>query len=217
MDSLVEIVEKPEGVYEQHLLPGTHISDAASEACARADATGADVFFCFNGIPLLVRAGALSENVADAWEVERSKREKLFKESPGYAEWKSWRDSDRSVKRRLLTREIVDLVEGRIDMKDRGQVIDFFVRIQDATDTVGVAEDVDVELIVRKLRLAGYDAGACTVDSENGEVFDADDPDLYARWLVGQCLDNLMQMRAVHHVVHKFAKEWHSKFDGAGT
>ena len=67
---------------------------------------------------------------------------------------------------------------------------------------------VDRERIIATFGAHGYVSGV-----NCGDAFDAEDRENVARWLIGQCLANLVSVGAIHGIVHKFADDWIEKFE----
>lgn len=91
---------------------------------------------------------------------------------------------------------------GKIDKQNKLELINWLDEFQPLSDHIGVTYDRC--LLISELQKAGYIAGMnCNTDG-----FTISTTDEYADWLIGQCLDGLEKIGAIHQVVHRFAEEY---------
>ena len=96
----------------------------------------------------------------------------------------------------------------KIDKKNKLELINWLDEFQYLSDHIGVMYDRC--WIVSELHKAGYVAGMnCNTDG-----FVISTTDEYADWLIGQCLEGLEEVGAIHQVVHKFAEEYRGMLQG---
>ena len=90
----------------------------------------------------------------------------------------------------------------KINKQNKLDLINWLDEFQPLSDHIGVMYDRC--WIISELHKAGYVAGMnCNTDN-----FTIQTTDEYADWLIGQCLDGLEKIGAIHQVVHKFAEEY---------
>lgn len=98
-----------------------------------------------------------------------------------------------------LWRKIVRL--RGLDLNDHVALLNWIVDIQPLTDRTGVnAQSAE---IVNILEHAGYKSNVNT-----GKDLDREDPDNFARYIVGRTMLMLTEVGAIHHVIGKFVSEW---------
>lgn len=92
-----------------------------------------------------------------------------------------------------------------LDFTNQVEILDWICSIQDASDHTDV--HTDSTFILMLFNMNGY-----LPDVNTGDEFDGDDPDNFARYIIGQALSGLRTVGVVHHVVTRFAGEWKNKF-----
>lgn len=182
---------------------GSMVADGIKDAVAVAAALRAKVQIECNGILVEVTARDNPVTLYQKWEREMDRRAAEYRRSPegrrAAAEAAARLQSYQQQMDRLME-ELPNL-----DFSDMGALIDWLDRLADPSDHIGVP--TPAEEIVSAFIEHGFVPNANTKGQFNG-----DDPENYARWLIGQALDGLNTMGAIHGVYHKFAKEWKEKF-----
>lgn len=88
----------------------------------------------------------------------------------------------------------------RIDKQNKSDLINWLVEFQPLTDDSRVR--YNKMFVISELHKAGYVA-----NMNCGPEFSTSDK--YADWIIGQCVDGLEQVGAIHPVVSYFAKEYY--------
>ena len=184
---------------------GQNVQQFAQQLIDRAKADGVDVEGDFNGITLHVSSDepVAAENLVNFYSQESDRRAEEYRKSP-----KGIKAAEEAEARKTALQEKADQLLTQLDSLDFSNleaVIDWIVDFQDASDHIGVS--FDREKVVATFRSHGFDIGVNTREAFNGE-----DAENFAKNVVGQALDGIKSVDAIHRVVHKFAGDWKKKF-----
>ncbi len=181
---------------------GCHVDKAAQMLAAAAVEHGAAEGE-FNGVTMLADGRMSAEEIVAKWTRDMDEKAVAYRNSPqGEA---AQAESEARVTSLQEAHDLAMQDLRTLDWSSDVVVLDWICRIQDATDHVGVV--VRARDIVDAFRQHGFEPGA-----NCGEAFKADDRDNVHRYIVGQALDNLMSIGAIHGVIHKFAGNWKTRF-----
>jgi len=178
---------------EIKLQPGEHLTSAAVKLSALAPAK-----CTFNGVTLVARKGTTPEALVAYYNEESERRAERWRESPeGRAYAAERRERQRSLQAKA---DSLMLRLPRLDFADLSAVLDWLSEMEEPRDHVGVT--VDVPRLVAEFTSRGYAPG---VNCDT--AFDADDPDNFARWIIGQAIKE-----PYYPGVRRFTEEWRKKF-----
>jgi hypothetical protein len=187
---------------------GEHIGRAAGRLVAAAKATNAMVEATFNGVRLVATPLSTAGEICRRYDDECHRQAAEWRNSP---EGKAAAERDRAELARLQS--CADRLLGRLpslDFADQAAVLDWVCRFQPASDRVGVR--FPRELILSTFARNGYHP-----NMNVGDAFDPEDRENVARYIVGQALDGLAKVGAIHPMACKFAADWREKFAGKAT
>lgn len=182
---------------------GETIESAAKTAATIAwhRSNGHQVFLKFNDI--VIPADLCSHRIMDAYKAECNRRAEAYRQSD---EGKR-AAREREERKAEAQRKVDDLMRElpHLDFRNLNEVISWVERLQPASDHAGVI--VPVNVVIGAFREHGFEANANT-----GDAFDGNDERNYAGCVVGQALDGLSSMGAIHPMVVDFADRWRTLF-----
>ncbi|HBR80607.1 MAG: hypothetical protein UW63_C0054G0002 [Candidatus Uhrbacteria bacterium GW2011_GWF2_44_350] len=186
-------------------MPGQHVQQFAQQLIDRAKADSVDVEGDFNGITLHVSSeeSVTAEDLVSFYSQESDRRAEEYRKSP-----EGIKAAEEAESRKTALQEKAEQLVTQLDSLDFSNleaVVDWIVDFQDASDHIGVS--FDKQKVVDTFRSHGFDVGVNT-----GKDFNGEDSENFAKWLVGQALDGINSVGAIHQVVHKFAGDWKKKF-----
>ena len=178
---------------------GCHISEAAQmlvDACKVYDAAQA----MFNDISLIADKDSTVEDIIADFNTKMAAVSEAYRNSPEGE--KAARESEQrkvnaQQKHDALMRQLPNLNFG-----DDVAVLDWLCEFQGPSSCIGVVKQQDV--VLATFAAHGYYPNAnCDMD------FHFADRDNFARWIVGQALDELQsKVGAVRGGIHRFTDEW---------
>jgi hypothetical protein len=157
----------------------------------------------FNGVLLTCRAESTVEGLIQEYLASSEAQAEAYRQSPaGRATVRLMEDyrTDLQIQINSAMAELPSL-----NFHDLAVVIEWFKRIQEGSDHIYV--HTPSREIVETFLAQGYEIGV-----NCGEAFDETSADNYGRWLIGQALQNLSTLGAIHQVYHKFSDEWRERF-----
>ncbi len=181
-------------------LAGTHIR-AAAQALVEAAPSSAE----FNSVRIAMSVGMASGDIVAHYDREMTARSEAWRNSPEgkAAEARSLvalEDAQRKVDAGVATL-------GRMAFGDIGHVLAWWEGMVEPLDRVGV--ECDRVAIVATFVRHGYEPGVyCDA------AFVADNREIHARWIIGQCLDGVTRMGAPHCMALTFIAGWRTRFEG---
>lgn len=159
------------------------------------------VFLKFNDI--VIPADLYSHRIVDAYHAECDRRAEEHRQSDeGKRAAREREESKAESQSKVddLMRELPHL-----DFRNLNAVLGWVERLQPASDHVGVV--VPANVVIGAFREHGFEANANT-----GGAFDVNDERNYAGYIVGQALDGLSSVGAIHPMVVGFADQWRTRF-----
>ena len=168
---------------------GQHIDRAAVQLVEAAKAHGS-ASGAFNGVEMTACPTSTAGEIVENWSRDM--------DASAVA-----REAEIARLQEVHNHAMQDLIS--LDWSDDVAVLDWVCRIQDATDHIGVV--VRGAEIVGAFASHGFDVGA-----NCGAEFRPDVRDNVHRYIVGQALDNLAHVGAIHGVIHKFSANWKRRF-----
>lgn len=184
---------------------GSYIPASIAQMVGVAKFTNQEVTGTFNGVTITANPTSSPEILAVQWQEEMDRQAREYRNS---AEYKSYL-LKRALEVQALRVKVRDLMKWleTLDFGNLEAVVNWFDEIQEASNDVDASSELTRNEIVQKFQQHGYQPG---VNTE--EEFKEEDKDNFARWLVGQALDNLITVGAVHPMFKDFAKDWRNKF-----
>jgi len=182
--------------------PGDHI-DFYADRVAQA-ALESDVVMDFSGVEFVVTKGKYnSSDIVEKWEKIRAELFEKYKNSP---EGKA--AAEASARDIAEKQKQIDELTNQLDILDFSnteKVLDWCAAFQSPSDRIDTKRDK--EKILNKFAENGY-----LPNVNLGSEYKPEDKDNSARYLIGQALDGIKQIGAIHQVFHKFYDEWKAKF-----
>jgi hypothetical protein len=184
--------------------PGEHISNSVTRLCLAARIGRKPVIAELNGITVTAQPDSNPVTLYRWWwsEMERGRAE--YEASPEYAASQAHRREEakeRAIRGNALLQSLPSAIEAGYVA-----VMDWIAQLQPITDYIGV--DLDVAPATATLIEAGY---APSVNC--GEDFREDDPENFARYVIGQGLSYMTKGGPIHPIYPSFAEKWHDRFD----
>lgn len=178
--------------------PGENVEHTARRLCAAAKIHGA-ARTKFNDIFLSASPESTAAEIVKEFLAESERRHEAYKASP------EGRAAERAAQER---RQAMQATADRLmqslptlDFTNAGAVLDWLAAMQGPSDLVGVS--VPKAQIVEAFAAHGFYPGVnCGPDFRRG------DRDNELHWLVGQALETLDKMGAIHGIFLRFADDW---------
>jgi hypothetical protein len=189
------------GCYEP--MAGESVAYAAERMFKVVTLTGDQCTAHFNDIGLVVNPGDKPDNIVSFYFKESERRSQEYRESPAGKRAAQEVEDRRKRAQNMADQAVVDMAE--LDYTNRASVINWLERIREPSDHVGV--DINAAGVVEKFEDHGFKLGV-----NCGDDFDGENEENFARWLIGQALDNLNSSGFIHQMFHTFAKDYRKKF-----
>lgn len=187
---------------EIHPQAGIHITTFA-KALVNAAAEHGAAKGTFNGVEIVADRAATCESLCAEWDQKREAAAVAYRNSPEGKAAAAKREAEvqtRQERHDALMRDLATL-----DFANDVAMLDWLCAIQDSTDDVSVL--VNKPVILAEFSRAGFKSGA-----NCGDEFNPDDRENVFRYIVGQALDGLESVGAIHGIIHKFAADWKAMF-----
>jgi hypothetical protein len=159
--------------------------------------------FSFNGIPLTVSKNDAPEVAVDEYLHEMHLLSEAYRASPEGQKAEADRIERVRQAQETMNQAMIDLLF--LDFNDLDAVLTWLCRIQDASDTKGVAKST--ETILYAFQQHGY-----APNETNGSQCDPANCRSMGRHMVGEALAMLRDIGAIHHMLHDFVEAWRAKF-----
>lgn len=182
--------------------PGLHISHAAQQLVAAAQADG-NATGTFNGIELTATADSNPADIVAEFDRESEARAEKWRNSAAgiaYAKAEDERRASLQAKHNVLMKRLSSL-----DWSNDAAVLDWLCQMQKPSDYVGVI--TRCATIISAFEAHGFKAG----ENTGAAYRDGDRKNMF-RYLVGQALDGLDKVGAIHPILLDFSTEWRSRF-----
>lgn len=180
------------------VLPGDHIDRVVEKLVARAPA-----FAVFNGIRVDAWPGETREAVTARWAEGNAARAEAWRKSPEGIAIAEEQERTRAT----LQAQADDLMQAlpSVDLTNVEVALRWLERLAHASDLTGVVFD-------RAAVVATFEAAGHALNAFVGKAFDITDREIFARYIIGQCLDGLACVGAIHPVCLRFVQEWRARF-----
>ena len=183
--------------------PGENINTTAKNMIALAKEKKGDVVAIFNDIHLSATEQSISEDIVKDFESKHKKASELRSKS-----FKGQLAEKEQEKVKQKTQKEIDKLTGQlpgIDFSKQDKVLDWLCEFQPLSDHIDV--ETNTSKILKIFEQHGYRPGINV-----GQNFQIQNPDNHARYIVGQALETLNIVGAIHPAVHKFTKDWKAQF-----
>lgn len=158
----------------------------------------------FNDIELTANQDSNAESIVAYYGKEMARRAEVYRNSPDGK--KAARE--REERKAAAQQKHDDLMRSlpNPNFADDVAVLDWLCEFQDSSDDIGVVKQQDVVLAI-------FAANGYYPSVNTGKDFNKDNRDNFARYIIGQALDNLQcEVGAIHPIIHKFTDDWKKKF-----
>lgn len=156
----------------------------------------------FNGIKVITSKHSTVDSIIADYHIRMDISVYEYKQTDEYKKKQSEREKELkelNTKAKYMMKKFE-----KIDKQNKLELINWLDEFQPLSDHIGVK--FDRNHLIKELNKAGYVAGM-NCNSENFVIATTDE---FADWLIGQCLEGLEKVGAIHQVVNKFAKEYRS-------
>lgn len=182
---------------------GDHIEEVISDMINESKAKNTVVYCFFNGVRTEVFCNSDKSLVLKEYHDELNRRHEEYRKTPEYAA-QVQKDKEKVSSLEDIRDELMIKLQS-LDMTNLSDVLDWFCAMQDPSDHINVS--IDKELIISTFENAGFKRNENT-----GKEFKEDDNENYARYIIGQCLDGLYSVGAIHYMAVVFTGKWKAKF-----
>ena len=157
----------------------------------------------FNGAIMKCGKKSTLKSIIKNWRRELDVQAKAYRNSPeGKA---SAKENAAEVAYLKAKRKRLMLEFKTLNFVDYTQVLNWLCKIQDISDDIRVG--VPAARILSVLKKHRYQPNVnCEAD------FNEEDKENFVRYIIGQAMDGLQKIGAIHGLVHSFTKEWVDKF-----
>lgn len=177
---------------------GMHVSHAAA-LLAAAVTQGDQAEMTFNGIRIVAHAGDNAEKILRDYDAEIARRRAAYLASPEYATYAAERAA--TVARLAAQRDALMSALDSLDFTNDVAVLEWLRALQEPSDHVCVVID-------RKRILTAFAAHGHQPNAHCGPDYREGDRNSEYRYLVGQALDGIREIGAIHGVYHHFHRKW---------
>ena len=184
-------------------MPGDHIKTAIAEMVTLATAHNETVTATFNGVSLVVTPTTTADDAMAAFVTQRAQSKRDYAASPEGIEMARWQEAYRTRLQGEMDAAMARL--DTLDWHDIGAVLGWVEQVQNATNHMGVTT-------LRDEIVGAFLAHDYFPNVNLGDQCRPDDADNFGRWIIGQALDGLIKVGAVHQVTHKFIGDWRRRF-----
>jgi len=191
-------------------LAGSHLSVCLEEMARLAKDFKRTFTATFNGLPITAAPGVDAATLAKEWERESENRSKAWRESKEGKKYAALQDSIKQAAVATVARCVSRL--DSLDFSDIAAVLGWVEEIQEASDHIGswAGAGVSPRDVASVFVAHGYLQNAnCDAD------FNGEDRENFGRYILGQAIDGLSSIGAIHPICHKFIAEWRAKFQEA--
>lgn len=164
---------------------------------------GEPVMAVFNGIEVTASFGDSADKIVQDFWTKSERRHEEYINSPEYKEQQQ-QDEERKVALQLKLDALLQKLPS-LNFADVTSVLDWLCELQEPTDHIGTVAPVNA--ILARFALKGYYPNVNT-----GANFKKDDGDNYARYIIGQALENLTRVGSIHGFIHHFTAGWKLQF-----
>lgn len=157
----------------------------------------------FNGVKFYVTKDATQASLLQYFDETMDSQREAYKNSDEYK--KKQKEEEKELL--YLNRQANTLVSElqTLDFSDYQKVLFWVNQFQPYSNRTGVNSFSDT--VLKTFAAHGYEINAYT-----GEAFDENNPEKYARYIIGQALDGISLIGAMHPLVESFTTKWKEKF-----
>lgn len=196
------VVSEQDSHMQIDVYAGANLYGVIDEAINLAKLHEKDVRFNFNGINVNVTPSSTSSSVVSSFERASEERATAYKNSP---EGKQ-AVIDAANRQKSAQTAVDDMLENfEIAAAHPDTLIEWLGAFSEVNDHIGLTWDR--KGLISRLNDLGYKSNDCV-----GNPLVATDKVVFAKWLVGQCIETLNSMGSIHPIAHKFANDYKEKF-----
>lgn len=200
MHNIHKTFRKAVVLIEVDIMPGDTITESCDAAIELATEHQLPVRFTFNGVEITATASDSTDDLIRKFRSDMEANRLAYLESPEgkqEAERLERYRADNNTKANQLVAELQDVLA----LQDEGALVAWIGRFADVSDYVGL--DYNKQAVATALESAGYVRHQCVGDPEVKT-----DKTKFARWLIGQAIDNLRSGMGIHPIATKFAADY---------
>jgi hypothetical protein len=183
---------------------GIDINSVIDQAISRAKEIGGYVGFDFNGTTLVVTEDSKPADVLAAWKADGKKQSEEFKNSAKGQKLIREREESNRMDQKTIDAHLAYLPH-MLKENDIAKAVVWCGGFAEVNDNRNLT--YDKMAIIQAFVQAGYHLNINT-----GVNFNEEDKDNYARYIIGQCLDNLSADMPMMPIAKSFADKWVQKF-----
>ena len=182
---------------------GEHISHYVKRLITLQKEVLLDIEGEFNGVTFHVTESSTQEELLAYFDVELKRKRKEYEESDAY----KMRQKEKEIELKGLNEEAAILIDQlrTLDFSDYKKVLLWTKDFQPYSDRRGV-------LIPKDEILWLFAANGYKINANTKENFNKKDPENYARYIIGQALDGIEKIGAIHPMVVTFTERWEKEF-----
>ena len=175
-------------------MAGENVSETAKRIIAMANESKETITANFNDITLTANEGDKAEAIVTFYHEESGRRAEAYRNSPEGK--KAAREAEERKQKMQQKHDALMQQLPSLDFNDDVAVLDWLCEFQDPSDYIGVSTQKDVVL-------ATFAAHGYHPSVNCGKEFNGEDRNNFKHWLVGQALDGLQKVGAIHQVIQK--------------
>lgn len=159
----------------------------------------------FNGVKLEATGSSTIDSIVETFRDKLTRKHEEYLRSDEYIQWRIKKDVELKTKSEEA-KKLTLYFNNNLDFSNLAEVLDWLKQIQPYTDRIEI--DMSGKEIVNKLISYGYKEG------ENvGNDFDGENKENFARYIIGQCIEGLIHVGAIHPMCCNFINDWNRKFN----
>ena len=184
-------------------MPGEKIDETAETMVTLAKEHKEPVTARFNGISLTAKPHNSPVDILESFNLHSDRRQTEYRKSPAYAKRKAQEEEETKRKQAIIDQAVKEL--STLNFSKLPAVINWLDSIQEATDWIHV-------LVPKKFIMETFERNGFEANVNCGDSFNSENEDNSGRWLIGQALDGIKTVGAIHGMFHSFARDWRARF-----
>lgn len=157
----------------------------------------------FNGVTVIVTEESTPESIYEDYKKQLEEQQKAYEQTEEY----KLRQIEREERAKNLNYESTYMLGQlfTINWSNYDQILTWLHDYQPISDHVDVK--VPKEQLIKLFTENGYG-----INVNTGKNFDKENEENFARYIIGQALDNFEHVGAIHPILQKFVNDWKEKF-----
>lgn len=158
----------------------------------------------FNGIQLEISKESTLETIIKDYDIQCEQRHQEYINSEEYR----IKQEQERIELKQLNEKANKLLNqlDNLDFSNYELILNWLSEIQSLTDRIDV--NTQNQKIIKMFNTNGFKSNVNT-----GEEFIEEDRENFARYIIGQCLDGLSRVGAIHPAAVRFINDWKNKFE----